>query len=83
MRIDDYLSTVGIIKRRTIAKQMGTNGLIEVNGRRVKPAYEVKLRDIITIKGSRPYAAEILAIPSGSVPKTERDRYFKELPRPG
>jgi len=83
MRIDDYLSTVGIIKRRTIAKQMGTNGLIEVNGRRVKPAYEVKLRDIITIKGSRPYAAEILAIPSGSVPKTERDKYFKELPLPG
>lgn len=80
MRIDDYLSTVGIIKRRTVAKELGTNGLLEVNGRRVKPAYDVKLHDIIVIKGSRPYCAEVLEIPTGSVPKEQRPRYFKELP---
>ena len=80
MRIDDYLSTVGIVKRRTVAKQMGTNGLIEVNGRKVKPAYDVKIHDIITVKGSRPFAAEVLAIPAGSVPKTEREKYFRQLP---
>lgn len=80
MRIDDYLSTVGIIKRRSVAKQMAVNGLIEVNGRRVKAAYDVKLHDIIAIRGSRPYAAEILAIPNGSVPKVDRPNYYKELP---
>jgi ribosome-associated heat shock protein Hsp15 len=82
MRIDDYLSTVGIIKRRTIAKDMGTNGLIVVNGRPVKPAYDVKIGDIILIKGSHPFAAEVLDIPSGSVAKADRDSYFKEVPRP-
>lgn len=82
MRIDDYLSTVGIIKRRTVAKDMGTSGLLVVNGRPVKPAYEVKVGDIILIKGSHPFAAEVLAIPVGSVPKTNRDSYFKEVPRP-
>jgi ribosomal 50S subunit-recycling heat shock protein len=81
MRIDDYLSTVGIIKRRTIAKQMGTNGLIEVNGRKVKPAYEVKVHDVIEIKGSRPFVAEVLDIPGGSVAKSDRDKYFKEISR--
>jgi len=82
MRIDDYLSTVGIIKRRTIAKDMGTNGLFVVNGRPVKPAYDVKIGDIILIKGSHPFAAEVLDIPSGSVARSNRDSYFKEVPRP-
>lgn len=79
MRIDDYLSTVGIVKRRTIAKELGQNGLLEVNGNRVKPAYTVKENDIIHIKGSRPAAYEILQIPAGSVPKDKRSDYFKEL----
>ncbi len=79
MRLDDYLSTVGIIKRRTVAKQMGSNGLLEVNGRVVKPAYAVKLNDIISIKGSRPYKAEVIKVPSGSVSKERREEYFKEL----
>ena len=80
MRIDDYLSTVGIIKRRTIAKELGSNGLIEVNGKKVKPSYQVKLSDVIAIKGSRPYSAEVIEIPTGSVPKPDRGKYFKELP---
>lgn len=79
MRIDDYLSTVGLIKRRTIAKEMGASGLIEVNGRRVKPAYEIKLGDIIVIKGIHGKTAEVIEIPSGSVSKEARERYFKPL----
>ena len=79
MRLDDYLSTVGLVKRRTIAKELGSKGMIEVNGRVVKPAYNVKQNDVIFIKGSRPLKAEVLQLPHGSVPKTERDQYFKEL----
>ena len=51
MRLDDYLSTVGIIKRRTIAKDLASRSMIEVNGSRAKPAYQIKLNDIIVIKG--------------------------------
>ncbi len=79
MRIDDYLSTVGIIKRRTIAKEMGDSGLLTVNGRKVKPSYDVNPNDIIIIKGSHPFHAEVLSIPHGSVAKAERSKYFKEL----
>ena len=80
MRLDDYLSTVGLIKRRTVAKEFAANRLIEVNGRVVKPAYEVHPGDIIRVKGSHPMAAEVLEIPGSSVPKADREKYFKLLP---
>jgi ribosomal 50S subunit-recycling heat shock protein len=79
MRIDDYLSTVGIIKRRTVAKEMADNGLVEVNGRRVKASYAVNVNDIVVIKGSHPFKAEILKVPTGSVAKTARTEYFKPI----
>ncbi len=79
MRLDDYLSTVGLIKRRKVAKEMADNGLVEVNGRKVKPAYEVRINDIINIRGSHPFAAEVLAIPHGSVSKAARTDYFRPL----
>ncbi len=79
MRIDDYLSTVGIIKRRTIAKQLASNKLIEIGQRKVKPAYAVKIGDIIEIKGSDPKTIEVLDIPSGSVATANREQYFKFL----
>jgi ribosomal 50S subunit-recycling heat shock protein len=79
MRLDDFLSTVGVIKRRVLAKELAQKGMIAVNGRIAKPAYQVKVRDIIVIKGSRGLTVEILDIPTGSVPKEDRDKYFKEL----
>lgn len=79
MRVDDFLSTVGIIKRRTIAKELAQKGMVAVNGRRVKPAYQVKVHDIIALKGSRALTVEVLDIPTGSVPKAQREKYFKEL----
>ena len=79
MRIDDFLSTVGIIKRRTIAKELASNGMIEVNGRRVKPAHEVKANDIIAIKGAQFVTLEVRAIPVGSIPKERRDEFVKIL----
>jgi len=79
MRLDDYLSTVGIVKRRTVAKELGARGMIEVAGRRVKPAYDVRLGDIIVIKGSKPVHCEVLAIPTGSVNKTDRESFYRIL----
>ncbi|UCG61213.1 MAG: RNA-binding S4 domain-containing protein [Candidatus Zixiibacteriota bacterium] len=80
MRLDDYLSTVGVVKRRTLAKELAQNGMVMVGGRAVKPSYQVKINDIVQIKGKHALAVEILQIPSGSVPKAERDNYFRRLP---
>ncbi len=79
MRIDDFLSTVGVIKRRTVAKELAVSGMIEVNGRRAKAAYDVNFGDIIHIKGKRSITVEVLAIPAGSVPKERRGEFVKVL----
>ena len=81
MRIDDFLSTVGIVKRRTVAKDLARNGLVHVGDRPVKPAYNVKVKDIISIRGTHPVIVEVLDIPTGSVPKDSRGNYFKEVPQ--
>ena len=79
MRLDDYLSTVGVIKRRTVAKEMGSNGLLAVNGHAAKPSYQVKVGDVVQVKGTHAIAVEVIDIPTGSVAKEQRDRYFKVI----
>lgn len=79
MRLDDYLSTVGIVKRRTIAKELASNGLVLINDRRAKPAAQVRVGDVIEVKGTRPSKAEVLDIPSGSVAKDRREQYYRSL----
>lgn len=49
VRIDKYLKQTGIIKRRTVAQRMIEGGKVFVNGRIVKPSYEVKIGDKIKI----------------------------------
>lgn len=77
MRLDDYLSTVGVIKRRTVAKDLAAGKMINANGRRIKPSYQVTPGDIIEIKGNSGKVLEVLEIPSGSVSKESREKYFK------
>ncbi len=79
MRLDDFLSTVGIIKRRTEAKEMCQNGLVELNGHKAKPAHQVLPNDIIRIKGSTPQAVEVINLPSGNVARDNRDKFVKDL----
>ncbi len=49
LRIDKYLKSTGLIKRRTVAQQMLLHGKVLVNNRVVKPSYEVKPQDILKI----------------------------------
>ena len=64
MRIDKFLKVARIIKRRTVANEAADGGRISVNGKIVKPSYEVKVGDIIEIKfGDKISSFEILKIP--------------------
>lgn len=49
MRIDKYLKVSRIIKRRTLAKEVTNDERILVGDKLVKPSYNVKIGDIITI----------------------------------
>lgn len=49
MRIDKFLKVSRILKRRTIAQEACDGGRIKVNGKSVKPSYNVKENDIVEI----------------------------------
>ena len=64
MRIDKFLKVSRVIKRRTVANEAADSGRISVNGKVVKPSYEVKTGDIVEIKfGDKTSKFEIIHIP--------------------
>ena len=64
MRIDKFLKVSRVIKRRTVANEAADSGRISVNGKVVKPSYEVKIGDIVEIKfGDKTSKFEIIYIP--------------------
>jgi ribosomal 50S subunit-recycling heat shock protein len=80
MRLDNFISDLGIIKRRTKAKEMADGGHVKVNDKRAKPAYNVKEGDKIEITGRRHIIIRVTKIPPGkSIPKDKRTDYFKVL----
>ena len=49
MRIDKFLKVSRLLKRRTIAQEACDGGRVSVNGRAVKPSYNVKIGDIVEL----------------------------------
>ena len=65
MGLDKFLKVSRIIKRRTVANEAADGGRISVNGRVVKPSYEVRVGDIVEIKfGDKISKFKIVEIPT-------------------
>lgn len=63
MRIDKYLKVSRLIKRRTIAKQVADSGYILINGKKAKPADEVKEGDELVLHlGKRNITIHVLSL---------------------
>lgn len=81
MRIDKFLNSVNITKRRSIAQDMLANKVVMINNIVVKPSKNVEVGDTITInylESSKSY--EVLQIPTTkSTPKSLQSEYIKEL----
>jgi len=64
MRLDKFLKVSRVIKRRTVANEVADNGRISVNGKIVKPSYDVKVGDIVEIQfGDKISKFEVTSIP--------------------
>ena len=64
MRLDKFLKVSRVIKRRTVANEAADAGRVSINGKVVKPSYEVKVGDMVEIKfGDKISKFEILQIP--------------------
>lgn len=81
MRIDKFLNSVNLTKRRAVAQDMLAQKVVAINGVACKASKEVKVGDIITLtflEYVKTY--EVLAIPQvKTIPKTHQELYVKEL----
>lgn len=76
VRLDLFLKTSRLIKRRAIAREMCDAGRVLVNGHESKPAKEVRQGDIITLKfSSRIMEIDVLGTPASSKKATSEDLY--------
>ncbi|MGN1277238.1 MAG: RNA-binding S4 domain-containing protein [Floccifex sp.] len=50
MRLDKYLKTARILKRREAAKELALQQRIKVNGRIAKPSTEIEIGNVIEIE---------------------------------
>jgi|SRR5690554_664319 len=74
MRIDLFLKTSRLIKRRKVAHDAITNNLILVNDVIVKPSYQVKINDVIILKlGLKEITVKVLSL------KPNKDELMYEL----
>ena len=49
MRIDKFLKVSRILKRRSVAAEAAHGGKVKVNGKTVKPSFNIKAGDIIEL----------------------------------
>lgn len=49
MRIDKFLKVSRLLKRRTLAQEACDGGRVKVNGKSVKPSFNIKEHDIVEI----------------------------------
>jgi ribosomal 50S subunit-recycling heat shock protein len=81
VRIDKFLNSVNITKRRSISEDMLKEGVVFLNGQSVKKSKEVKIGDTIKLQYLE-YAEEfkVLQIPTTkSTPKSKQDEYVQKL----
>lgn len=63
MRIDKYLKVCRILKRRTVGKSACDGGRVSVNGKEVKPSYDVKVGDAVSLRlGGKELKFRVLAV---------------------
>lgn len=81
MRIDKFLNSVNITKRRSVAQDMIENGVVLINGIVAKASKNVDVGSIITInylESTKKY--QVLKIPeTKSTPKSLQAEYIKEI----
>ncbi|MCQ2558483.1 MAG: RNA-binding S4 domain-containing protein [Oscillospiraceae bacterium] len=79
MRLDKYLKVSRLIKRRTVANEAVDGEKVTVNGRQVKPSYQVKEGDIIEITfGKRVVKVKVLST-EDNVSKNNASAMYSEV----
>ncbi len=79
MRIDKFLKVSRILKRRTVANEACQGGRVSVNGKDVKPSYNLKVDDVVEIRfGEGSLKFKVLALKE-TVKKDEAQTLYEIL----
>ena len=79
MRLDKYLKVSRLIKRRTVAKDACSGDRVTVNGKDAKPAYDVKIGDVIEISfGGKKAKFEVLQVNEHAA-KADASAMYREI----
>ncbi|WP_293009083.1 MULTISPECIES: RNA-binding S4 domain-containing protein [unclassified Oscillibacter] len=79
MRLDKYLKTARLIKRRTVANEACDSGLVMANGKPARASYEVKVGDVLSLRfGVRTLTVEVLAV-SENVRQADAAGLYREI----
>jgi len=81
MRIDKFLNSVNITKRRSVAQDMISNKVVLINGSVAKASKNVEVGSIISINYlNETKMYEVLQLPATkSTPKSLQDQYIKDV----
>lgn len=80
MRVDKFLKSSRIIKRRQVAKAFCDAKKVKINGNVCKPGAEVAVGDLLSIQfGSRIVEYEVLSLESNLKASEAKDRMVKEV----
>lgn len=80
MRADLLLKSLCLTRSRSQARKGCDEGFVRVGGRRIKPSTEIRTGDIVEIRyPNRILVVEMLDVPRGQVPRTERERFYRVI----
>ncbi len=80
MRLDKFLKDTGLVRRRTVAKDLSDAGRIQVDGRVARASATIRQGQIITLDLGRKVARyEVVAVPERTPRKEETDRFVRLL----
>jgi ribosomal 50S subunit-recycling heat shock protein len=77
MRLDKFLKVSRLIKRRTVANEVSSQGRVFINDKLAKPSSEVKQGDILRLEYyNKTLITKVLKVPQGNVSVQEsKDLY--------
>jgi ribosomal 50S subunit-recycling heat shock protein len=80
MRLDVFLKTSRLIKRRSVAKELCDRGKVDVGGAPAKAGREMKAGDVLTLAlHGRKLTVAVAEIPSGNVSKDKAALLYRVI----